>query len=63
MEELAAVGELMKSTNTGRLISAKLNVPLFVRNKKDWIESQGKEEKTKALFSDLISDIKKSEKP
>lgn len=54
MEELAAAGESLRSTKSGRIISAKLNVPLFERSKKDWSESQGKEEKTKALFADII---------
>ena len=59
MEELAEVGESLRSTNAGKLISAKLNVPLFARSKKDWAESQGKEEKTKALFADIIGSVKK----
>ncbi|CAL1678177.1 unnamed protein product [Lasius platythorax] len=54
MEELAAAGKSLESTKSGKIISAKLNVPLFARNKKDWSESQGKEEKTKALFADII---------
>ncbi|XP_029167411.1 nucleolar protein 9 isoform X2 [Nylanderia fulva] len=54
MEELAAAGKALESTKSGKIISAKLNVPLFARNKKDWSESQGKEEKTKALFADII---------
>lgn len=58
MEELAGAGEAMNSTKTGRLISSKLNVPLFARNKKDWSEARGKEEKTKALFADIIGNKK-----
>ncbi|EFN64117.1 Pumilio domain-containing protein C14orf21 [Camponotus floridanus] len=54
MEELATAGKSLESTKSGKIISAKLNVPLFARNKKDWSESQGKEEKTKALFADII---------
>lgn len=54
MEELAAAGRVLESTKSGKIISAKLNVQLFARNKKDWSESQGKEEKTKALFADII---------
>ncbi|KAJ8673354.1 hypothetical protein QAD02_004616, partial [Eretmocerus hayati] len=54
MEELASVGQLLCSTESGKLISSKLNVPLFARNKKDWAESQGKEDKTEALFADII---------
>lgn len=54
MEELAAVGKSLESTKSGKIISAKLNVPLFARNKKNWSESQGKEEKTKTLFADII---------
>ncbi|XP_001603653.2 nucleolar protein 9 [Nasonia vitripennis] len=59
MEELAEVGESLRSTNAGRVISAKLNVPLFARSKKDWSEAQGKDEKTKALFADIIGGAKK----
>lgn len=54
MEELAAAGEILRASKSGKIISNKLNVPLFVRNKKDWTESQGKEEKMKALFADII---------
>ncbi|XP_029660886.1 nucleolar protein 9 [Formica exsecta] len=54
MEELAVAGKSLESTKSGKIISAKLNVPLFARNKKNWSESQGKEEKTKALFADII---------
>jgi nucleolar protein 9 len=60
MEELAEIGESLRSTNAGRVISAKLNVPLFARNKKDWSESLGKEERTKALFADIIGSAKKA---
>lgn len=56
MEELAAAGESLRLTKSGRIIYTKLNVPLFQRNKKDWSESQGKEEKTRALFADIIGD-------
>lgn len=59
MEELAAAGKALESTKSGKIISAKLNVPLFARNKKDWSESQGKEEKTKALFADIIGKTSK----
>ncbi|XP_050574429.1 nucleolar protein 9 isoform X2 [Bombus affinis] len=54
MEELAAVGESLRSTKSGQIISNKLNVPLFTRNKKDWMEALGKEEKTRALFVNII---------
>ncbi|XP_066594306.1 nucleolar protein 9 isoform X2 [Prorops nasuta] len=54
MDELAAIGESLRSTQSGSIIYAKLNVSLFARNKKDWMESQGKEEKTKALFADIL---------
>lgn len=59
MEELAAVGESLRSTKSGQIMSSKLNVPLFARNKKDWAESLGKEEKTRAMFADVIGDSKK----
>ncbi|KAK2579133.1 hypothetical protein KPH14_001303 [Odynerus spinipes] len=54
MEELAAAGESLRGSKSGLIISNKLNVSLFARNKKDWTESQGKEEKVKALFADII---------
>ena len=54
MEELATVGESLRSSKTGRIISANLNVPLFTRNKKEWSEAQGKEGKTMALFDDIV---------
>ncbi|XP_044008257.1 nucleolar protein 9 [Aphidius gifuensis] len=61
MEELSANCSLLTSTKAGSIISAKLNVPLFARNKKDWADSQGKENKTKALFADIIGpDTEKS---
>lgn len=56
MEELAAAGESLRLTKSGRIIYTKLNVPLFQRSKRDWSESQGKEEKTRALFADIIGD-------
>ncbi|KZC09085.1 PREDICTED: nucleolar protein 9 [Dufourea novaeangliae] len=54
MEELAAVGESLRSTKTGQIISSKLNVPLFARSRKDWTEALDKEDKTRALFADII---------
>ncbi|XP_033231160.1 nucleolar protein 9 [Belonocnema kinseyi] len=61
MEELAKVGESLRSTRTGKIISANLKVPLFARSKKEWTEAQGKEGKTKALFADIIDTNLKSE--
>lgn len=55
MEELTRAGESLRSSKTGRIISTKFNVPLFARSKKEWLESQGKDEKTKALFADIIN--------
>lgn len=54
MEELAAAGETLRGSKSGLILSNKLNVSLFARNKKDWIDSQGKEEKVKALFADIL---------
>lgn len=59
MEELAVAGKSLEATKTGKIISTKLNVPLFARSKKNWSESQGKEEKTKALFADIIGKTSK----
>lgn len=61
MEELASVGESLNSTKTGKLISSKFNVPLYARNKQDWWEVQDKEDKTKALFADIIGTTVKAE--
>ncbi|XP_011304920.1 nucleolar protein 9 [Fopius arisanus] len=58
MEELAGAGEAMNSTKTGRIISAKFNVPLFGKNRKEWSETRGQEEKTRALFASIISSTK-----
>lgn len=57
MEELARAGNSLNSTKTGKIISAKLNVPLYARNKNDWADAQGKDEKTKALFADIIGNV------
>ncbi|EFN81116.1 nucleolar protein 9 [Harpegnathos saltator] len=54
MEELSAAGESLRSSKSGRIIYTKLNLPLFQRSKKDWSESQGKEEKIRALFANVI---------
>lgn len=54
MEELAAAGESLRSTKSGQIMLNKLNVSLYARNKKDWMETLGKEEKTKALFANII---------
>ncbi|XP_076239008.1 nucleolar protein 9 [Calliopsis andreniformis] len=62
MEELAAIGESLRSSKSGQIISSKLNVPLFARNKKDWAEALGKEEKTRAMFANIIGDSKKKDK-
>ena len=62
MEELAAVGESLRSTKSGQIISNKLNVALFQRNKKDWAEAQGKDEKTRALFANIIGESTKKKK-
>ena len=61
MEELAKVGESLRTTKSGRVIYSKLNVPLFARNKKEWTEIQGKEGKMKALFSDITESSVKTE--
>ncbi|KAK9305037.1 hypothetical protein QLX08_003737 [Tetragonisca angustula] len=62
MEELTEVGESLRSTMSGQIMSKKLNVPLFARNRNDWKEGLGKEEKTKALFANIIGDTTKKEK-
>lgn len=62
MEELAEVGESLRSTMSGQIMSKKLNVSLFVRNRNDWKEGLGKEEKTRALFANLIGDTLKKKK-
>lgn len=62
MEELSLLGQSLTSTKSGSLISAKLKVPMFVRNPKEWLESQGKEDKTKVLFADIIGDKAKKKK-
>lgn len=56
MEELAAAGQSLGSTKSGRIISMKLNVALFARDKKEWLQTQGKEEKTKAMFAKIIGE-------
>lgn len=62
MEELAAAGESLRSTKSGQIMLNKLNVPLYARNKKDWMETLGKEEKTRALFANIIGKTVKKEK-
>ncbi|XP_017757208.1 PREDICTED: nucleolar protein 9 [Eufriesea mexicana] len=56
MEELTEVGESLRSTKSGQIMWNKLNVPLFARNKQDWTEALGKEDKTRALFANIIGD-------
>jgi len=55
MEELAAAGESLGSTKSGQFMYRKLDVPLFVRNKNNWIASQSKQETTRKLFADIIN--------
>lgn len=62
MEELAAAGESLRSTKSGQIMLNKLNVPLYARNKKDWMETLGKKEKTRALFANIIGNSVKKEK-
>lgn len=62
MEELAVAGESLRSTKSGQIMLNKLNVPLYARNKKDWMETLGKEEKTRALFANIIGNSVKKEK-
>ncbi|CAD1480154.1 unnamed protein product [Heterotrigona itama] len=62
MEELAEVGESLRSTMSGQIMYNKLNVPLFVRNRNDWKEALGKEEKTRVLFANIIGDTMKKKK-
>ncbi|XP_012283949.1 nucleolar protein 9 [Orussus abietinus] len=59
MEELAASGEALRSTKCGSIISSKFNVPLFVRSKKDWMESFEKKETIQTLFADILGEPKK----
>lgn len=59
MKELAAAGQSLGSTKSGKIISIKLNVPLFARNEKEWSELQGKEKKTEAMFADIIGKTSK----
>lgn len=62
MEELATAGESLRSTKSGQIMLKKLNVSLYARNKKDWMETLGKEEKTKALFANIIGNTVKKKK-
>lgn len=62
MEELVTAGESLRSSKSGQIMLNKLNVPLYARNKKDWMETLGKEEKTKALFANIIGNTVKKEK-
>jgi len=55
MEELAAAGESLGSTKSGQFMYRKLDLPLFVRNKNNWIASQSKQETTRKLFADIIN--------
>jgi len=55
MEELAAAGESLGSTKSGQVMYRKLNVLLFVRDKKDWLASQSRQETTRKLFADIIN--------
>ncbi|XP_014473469.1 PREDICTED: nucleolar protein 9 [Dinoponera quadriceps] len=57
MDELAAAGESLRLTKSGRIIFTKLNLSLFQRSKKEWSESQGKQEKTRALFANIIGNV------
>ncbi|XP_020284054.1 nucleolar protein 9 [Pseudomyrmex gracilis] len=54
MEELVAAGESLRSTQSSKIIFNKLDVSLFARNKKDWMDAQRKGDKTQALFADII---------
>uniref|UniRef100_A0A6V7KUQ0 PUM-HD domain-containing protein n=1 Tax=Bracon brevicornis TaxID=1563983 RepID=A0A6V7KUQ0_9HYME len=56
MEELASVGQKLLATKSGKLISHKLNVELYQRSPKSWIEAQKTEVKTKALFADVLGE-------
>nr|XP_031845332.1 nucleolar protein 9 [Nomia melanderi] len=55
MEELKAIGESLRSTKSGQIVSNKLNLSLYARNKNDWTEALGKKEKTRALFADILA--------
>ncbi|XP_012062862.1 PREDICTED: nucleolar protein 9 [Atta cephalotes] len=60
MEELAAAGQFsLSSTKSGKIISMKLNVSLFARDKKGWMQIQEKDEKTKAMFTNIIGKTSK----
>ncbi|KAL6268575.1 hypothetical protein P5V15_001710 [Pogonomyrmex californicus] len=61
MEELAADGQSLGSTKSGKIISMKLNVPLFARDKKEWSQLQGKDQKIKAMFANMIEKTPKKE--
>ncbi|XP_033338087.2 nucleolar protein 9 [Megalopta genalis] len=54
MQELAEVGESLRSTKSGQIIFNKLNVALFARNKANWTEALDKEGKTRTLFADIL---------
>lgn len=60
MRKLVNAGESLRATKSSKIIFAKLNVSLFAKNEEEWINAQGKVEKTKALFADIIGN--KSEK-
>lgn len=55
MDELSNAGQELKASKTGRIIYNKLNVSLYSRDKKLWAEAQGKDDKAKALFANIIS--------
>ncbi|XP_014211989.1 nucleolar protein 9 [Copidosoma floridanum] len=63
MDELCSVGQLLMSTNAGRLIYTKLNVQLYSKNKKVWTEEQAKEsakkDKKVKVAAEFLEDVKK----
>jgi len=63
MEELAAAGQSLGANKPGKIISMKLNVPLFARDKKEWSQVQGKKKTTKAMFAEIIGETEENENP
>ncbi|KAH0563879.1 hypothetical protein KQX54_007732 [Cotesia glomerata] len=55
MDELSNAGQELKASKSGRIIYNKLNVAVYSRDKKLWVEAQGKDDKAKALFANIIS--------
>lgn len=54
MEELILNASVLESTEFGSIISSKVSLQTFRKNREAWIQAQSRDSKKKKLFEDIL---------